>query len=182
MTNKMQFRIGISTYLIIIILDVVVAWALYVFLKPINRSLSLLAAWFRLVYSIIFAVALVNYTNVLQLLSGASYLESFGTDQLYAQVMHSITTFNDGWAIGLIFFGLHLALVGYVVIKSVNIPKILGIILVIAGLGYFVDYMCKFLFSNYELLISQFVGWGELLLMFWLIFKGVKMPEKKMEN
>ena len=65
MANELLFRMGICSLIIVIILDVVVAWALYVFLKPINKSLSLLAAWFRLVYAAIFGIALANLFGVL---------------------------------------------------------------------------------------------------------------------
>ncbi|MDD5065783.1 MAG: DUF4386 domain-containing protein, partial [bacterium] len=59
--NETLFRIGIGSFLIVIICDIIVAWALYIFLRPINKGLSMLTAWFRLVYAVIFSVALVNY-------------------------------------------------------------------------------------------------------------------------
>lgn len=173
--NEMLFRTGICSFLIVIICDVAVAWALYVFLKPVNKSLSLLAAWFRLVYATIFGIALVNYLNVLQLLSGADYLKVFGIDQLHAKVMLSLNAFNDGWAIGFVFFGFHLALLGYLVFKSGYIPRILGVLLIIAGLGYLIDNFGKFLFPNFNATISLITGWGELIFMFWLLFKGIKV-------
>ena len=78
-------------------------------LKPVNKSLSLLAAWFRLLYTAVFGFALLNLVTVLRLLSDADYLTVFGTDQLHAQVMLSLNAFSDGWAIGYVcFFSLHL--------------------------------------------------------------------------
>lgn len=172
MANEMQFRTGILGFLIVILCDLVVAWALYVFLQPTNKSLSLLAAWFRLVYTIIFGVTLVNYFNVLQLLSGADYLNVFEADQLNVQVLLSLYAFNDGWDIGFIFFGFHLALLGYLAFKSDYIPRILGILLMVAGLSYLLDTISKFLFPSFDVAISVVTGWGELLFMFWLLFKG----------
>ena len=179
MAKEMLFRTGICSFLIVIVCDVVVAWALYVFLKPVNKSLSLLAAWFMLVYSTIFGIALVNYFSIFQLLSGSDYLTIIEPTQLHAQVMLSINAFSDGWAIGFVFFGLHLALLGYLVFKSDYIPKILGILLIVVGIGYLIDYFGKFLFPNFDAAISLVVGWGELLFMFWLLFKGAKIPEIK---
>ncbi len=179
MADELLFRTGICSYLIILILDVVVAWALYVLLKPVNRSLSLLTAWFRLVYTTIFGMALLNLAIVLQLLSGADYLTVFETDQLQAQVMLSLNAFRDGWAIGLVFFGLHLALLGYLVFRSDYIPGILGVLLIVAGLSYLIDYFGKFLFPDFDAAISQVAGWGELLFMLWLLLKGAKIPEMK---
>ncbi len=175
--NGMLFRIGIFSFLIVIVMDVVAAWALYVFLKPVNRSLSLLASWFRLVYSAIFAVALINYYNIFQILSNAEYLKAFTNDQIHAKVLLSINAFNDGWNIGFVFFGIHLALIGYLVFISGYMPRILGVLLAAAGLGYLVDSLGKILFSNYNFTIAMFTFIGELLLMFWLLIKGSRIKE-----
>ena len=64
--NEATFRAGIGCYLIIFLGDVVAAWALYVFLKPVNQSLSLLAALFRLIYTVMGLVALLNLVNALR--------------------------------------------------------------------------------------------------------------------
>ena len=175
MDSETLFRIGICCFLIVIVCDIVVAWALYVFLKPVNKSLSLLMAWFRLVYSTIFGIALVYYFNVFQLLNGSDYLAAFEPTHLHAQVMLSINAFSDGWAIGFVFFGLHLALLGYLSIKSGYIPKIIGLLLLLAGLSYLIDHFSIFLFPNYNLNIAMLIGWGELIFMFWLLIKGVKI-------
>ena len=173
------FRSGICSFIIVIIMDVVVAWALYVLLKPVNKSLSLLAALFRLVYAAIFGIALVNLFSVLQLLSGADYLTAFEPNQLHAQVMLFLKAFSYGWTIGLIFFGIHLFILGYLIFKSDYIPKILGVLVIIAGLGYIIDSFVIFLLPNYDVTIAMFTFIGELLFMLWLLFKGAKIPEMK---
>ena len=88
-------------------------------------------------YSTIFGIALVNYFNIFQLLNGSAYLSEIEPTHLYVQVMLSINTFRDGWAIGFVFFGLHLVLLGYLAFKSGYIPKIFGVLLILAGLGYY---------------------------------------------
>jgi hypothetical protein len=173
--NELLFRTGICFLLIVIVCDIVVAWALYVFLKPVNQSLSLLTAWFRLVYSVIFGVAVINYFNILQFLNGSDYLTAIEPAQLHAQVMFSIKAFNDGWAVGFVFFGLHLVLLGYLGFKSGYVPKTLGILLVIAGIGYLVYNLGKFLLLDYDLMIVTAAGWGELIFAFWLLFRGGKL-------
>ena len=174
--NEGLFRTGIYSLIIVAILDLVVAWALYVLLKPINKSLSLLVAWFRLVYAAILGIALHNLFSVLLLLGDADYLKVFEIDQLHAQVMLSLSAFSDGWDIGVVFFGLHLALLGYLVFKSGYIPRILGALLVIAGLGYLIDSFVIFLLPNSKVAIAMFTFIGELLFMFWLLLKGGKRP------
>jgi hypothetical protein len=172
------FRIGIVSFLIVAILDIVVAWALYIFLKPVNQSLSLLAAWFRVVYSAILVVALVNLLGVLQLLTGAGYsgLETA------PQVMLSLGAFRSGWDAGLVIFGLHLVVLGFLAFKSGYIPKWLGILLVIAGLGYMVDSLGKFLLPGYDVTISLYTFIGEPLFMLWLFWKSVKGFDKGLEQ
>ena len=177
MASEMLFRIGICSILIVLICDVVVAWALYVFLKQVNKSLSLLAAWLRLVYAAMLGIGLLNLVIVLILLSGANYLAVFETDQLHAQVLLFLNAFNDVWALGLIVFGFHLVTLGYLVFKSNYIPKVLGVLLILAGFSYLIDYFGKFLFPNFDVPISMVLGWGELIFMFWLLFKGVNLQQ-----
>jgi hypothetical protein len=179
MANEMLFRFGLIGFIIVLSCDVLVAWALYLFLKPVNQSLSLLAAVFRLVYTAIFGAALLNLANVLSLLSGA---EAFTSEQLQIQVMMSLESFHNGWLIGLAFFGIHLLVLGYVVLKSSYVPKVLGVLLIAASLGYIIDSSAHFLLSNYadyETLFSLIVAVpgmiGELSLCFWLLLRGVRV-------
>ena len=112
------FRLGIFIFLIVAVLDIIVAWALYVFLKPVNRSLSLLTAWFRLVYAALLVFVLIFLINVLHLVSGAGYLKALETNQLQTLVMLSVNNFILGWEFGLIIFGFHLSLLGYLMLKA----------------------------------------------------------------
>lgn len=135
LANKTLFNSAIMGYLIAFLCDVLVAWALYLFLKPVDENLSLLTAWFRLIYTVIALVALLNLVTVSGLLSAPSSLAQSQPDQLYAQVMLLLTTFRSHWYFGLLFFGIHLALLGYLVFRSNYIPKIMGVLLIIAGLS-----------------------------------------------
>ena len=174
LTNQGRFRFGIVAHLIVIILDLVVAWALYVFLKPAKDHLSLLAAWSRLVYTIFYGIALVNLYSVFQLLGNAGYLSAFETPEIQAQVMLSLNAFRDTWHVGYTFFGLHLTFLGIVAYRSGFIPKVIGIILLIAGVSYLIDYFGLLLFPDLGLRLSQIFGWGELIFMFWLLIRGGK--------
>jgi len=182
MADESLFRIGICSFIIVIILDVVVAWALYVFLKQVNKSLSLLTAWFRLGYAIMFGIALANLFSVLPLLSGADYLTVFETDQLHAQVMLFINAFNYGSNIAYVFLSLHLFILGYLVFKSGYsgyILRILGVLLIIASFGYLIDNFGKLLLPDYDTNIAMFTFIGEVLFMLWLLWRGAKGFDKK---
>lgn len=175
------FRIGIGIFLIVAVLDVVVAWALYLLLKPVSNSISLLAAWFRIVYAAILACALNNLLTVLQLLNGTDYLHAFDINQLHSQVMLFLNAFTDGWNLGLLIFGLHLLVLGYLAFTSGYIPKILGILVTVAGLGYAVDGVGKILSPDYHLSLAMFTFVGEVLLIFWLLWKGIRGLELQNE-
>jgi hypothetical protein len=186
MASELLFRIGIFSFLIMVIYDVVLAWALYILLKPANQSLSLLAAWFRLVNATIFGVALYNLFSVLPMLSGADYLTVFEAGQLYVQVMLFLNAFNYTWLIGLVFFGFHLLVLGYLVFKSGYIPRFLGVLLIVASLAYLVDSFAHVLLFNYAdyasifMLVVFVLGViGELSFTFWLLLKGTKIAEMK---
>lgn len=182
MNNESQFRIGILSFIIMVVFDVVLTWALYVLFKPVNKNISLLAAWLRLVNATIFGIALFKLFSVLQLISGADYLAVFDTGQLQAQVMLSLNAFNTIWLVGLVFFGIHLFFLGYLIIKSSYVSTIIGILLLAASLGYLIDSFANFLLPTYSdykdlfMLIVVVPGViGELSLTFWLLFKGVNV-------
>ena len=177
--NGFLFRVGICSFLIVIICDILVAWALYVFLNPANQALSLLVAWFRVVYAVIFAVALVNYVDVVQYLGDGGGVRAMVPTKVGARVMQSLNAFENGWSIGYIFFGLHLSLLGYLTFRSGFVPKFLGVLLILAGVSYLIDYFGKVVVPAYGLNLAMFTGWGELIFMFWLLFKGGKVGETK---
>lgn len=168
-----MFRMGIFLFLIVAVLDVVVAWALYLLFTGINKGLSQLAAWFRLVYTAVLVTSINHLFQVMSLLRMPGS-EMFGTDQMPAQVMFQLNSFLSGWDLGLFIFGVHLLVLGYLVIKSMDFPKFLGILISIAGLGYVIDSIGKILVSGYSLQISMYTFIGEVLLILWLFLKGIK--------
>ena len=186
MASESLFRTYIASWVIVLAFDTLVAWALYILLKPVHKSLSLLAAWFRLVFVAIFGIALVNLLSVLPLLSGADYLTVFEPNQLQAQAMSFVNAYTFGVNISFVFFGLHIFFLGYLIYKSDYIPRILGVLLIVASIGYFIDSFASILSSNYasnEIYFIMFIAVpaiiSELSLTLWLIFKGRKIPELK---
>jgi len=177
LANEALFRACIFCYLITFICDILAAWALYVLLKPVNENLSLLTSWFRLVYTVMALVALFNLITILNLTNDAGYLKTFQTDQLNAYVNISLHAFKNGWYFGILFFGIHLGLLGYLVFRSEYIPKILGILLIIAGLGYFINGVKPLLLPDINLDFAKFTFFGELIFMLWLLIKGSRIQE-----
>ena len=172
------FRLGIFLFMIVALLDIIVAWALYIFFIQINKQLSLLTAWLRLIYATILLVILTNLIKVLIFLNGSDYLTVFSIDQINSQVMLCINTFNFSWEFGLIIFGFHLLILGYLFFKAGYMRKILGILIIIASLGYMIDGLGKLLLVDYNLTIAMFTFIGEVVLIFWLLIKGRLIEEK----
>jgi hypothetical protein len=167
------FRLAIAALLIVTFLDIVVAWALYVLLKPVNETVALLVGWLRLAAPAVFAMALANLLDVAQLLSGAEG-SALAPEQLGAQVMSSIASFDTGWDMSLAIFGLHLVGLGYLLIKSANFPRLLGALVVVAGGGYLADSFARILIPDFDFTIGLFTFVGEALLIVWLIMRAIK--------
>lgn len=163
-SNSMgAFRTAILLLFVVALVDVLVAWALYIVLMPVNKNLSSLAAWLRVIYSGIFIFAISKLYVALQVVT------TDGT-----QAMTYLKAFQSIWDKGLILFGFHLLILGYLSFKSGYVPKWLAFFLLLAALGYIVDGFGKTLSPTYNLSISQFTFIGEVLLIFWLLWRGIK--------
>lgn len=173
--HQLLFRGIACGFVIVAGLDVLVAWALYVLLRPVNPSLALLSAWLRVAYAAVFAAALSNLLVAVRLVTDGDSLNAFGTWQLNARVMTSVDQFKDGWNLALVLFGLHLLVVGYLVFTSNYIPRALGILVAIASLGYLIDSFGGFLSNSYTADVASFSFAGEVLLMGWLLWRGRRL-------
>lgn len=166
-----MFRLGIASLIGVVALDVVVAWALHRIFRAVHPGASLLAAAFRLVYSGVFLVAIAELLGVLHLIGPEPHLQALSPDLIQTQVMLRIDAFYDIWAAGLVLFGLHLLIVGYLAYRAVVLPRFLGILVVIAGLGYVFDSLTAVLaFDVPE--VSTITFPGEVLLALWLLTRS----------
>ncbi len=179
MDSESRFRVGIATWMVQLAADVVVAWALYVFLAPVSEGLSLLTAWLRLVFTAVAAVAMVNHLSALDVLGGADDAEAFESNQLNSRAMRLLRSYDYGFNVGFVFLGLHILGLGYLIVRSDYVPGVLGILLIIAAAGYLIDSFASFLSSDYannEALFVVFVAVpaiiSELSLTVWLLIWG----------
>lgn len=152
------FRLGFAAFLAVFVLDVVIAWALHGVFRHVHRDLSLLAAWSRLAYTVCLGVALVFYVETLQLLGGAEWLDALGPEQLDAQVMLALESFDVMWLVGLTVFGLHLGILGALLLRSGYTSKVLGVLLVVAGTAYALDTLAHFLLPDYDAVANVFLA------------------------
>jgi hypothetical protein len=147
--SETLFRWGLLAFLVIFVVDVVIAWALHVLLRTRHHDLSLLAAWLRLMYTAFLGVAVIFFFEGLNLLSGNDALAVIPTEQLQAQAVAAFEQFNATWMIGLAAFGLHLIVIGVVLLRTGTGPRLLGLVLAVAGAAYLVDTTAYSLLSDY---------------------------------
>jgi hypothetical protein len=150
---------------------------LYKLLKPVNKNIASLMVIFYLVCVPIAMLNELNHFAVLLLSSGAGYLSAFKADQLNALLMFFLELRNYGTFITQ-FFSFWVVLLGYLVFKSGFLPRILGILLMFAGLGYTVLAVLFFLFPNFDATIfGLFAFIGEAIFYLWLLIRGVNVEE-----
>ena len=150
----------------------------YEVLKPVNRSLSLLAAFFSLVGCAIGAVACVFDVVPFVLLKGGQIANIFTAEQLQALTLVVLNARVQANNFGLVFFGLHCFGVGYLIFRSSFLPRVIGALMMFAGLGWL-----TFLFPPLANSLAPYNmipgGIGELSLTLWLLVKGVDVPRWK---
>ena len=128
--DGIMVRFGIIAFLVTVVFDVVVAWALYELYK--GHNLNLLSTLFRMMHASIMGVAIFALPLILNLTSEEA-------------ILNQVSTFNTIWLIGLFFFGIHLILLG----KMIQKPKLIEVFLIIAGIMYMADTSAHFLMPNY---------------------------------
>ena len=171
--SESLFRFGIVLNLFTFISQIFLVLALYQLLKVVNKNMAALMVIFSLTAVPIAMLNELIQLAVLQFLSGADYLNVFATDQLQALAYLFLRLHSQGYLIAQVFWGLWLFPMGYLVFKSGFLPKILGVLLMIGCFGYVIESFAAFL--GYNLSIIFFTSWGELLLLLWLLIKGVNV-------
>lgn len=175
MANETLYRLSIMSALLTQVVQIFVVLFLYKVLKPAGNNLAILMVIFILVAVPIAMLNELNQFAVLILLNGAEYLTAFTTDQIQALVGLFLDLRHAGIVIAQIFWGLWLFPMGYLVFKSNYIPRIIGILLIVACFGYLVDSFIFFFNPDFGVTFSEFTFLGELLITFWLLIKGVNV-------
>lgn len=163
------FRLGTVAFLGIFLLDIGIAWALYALFRDVHTDLALVAAWFRLGYTVMLGVALVFLYAALLLVDGTA--DGGDTDVLLA-----LQLFDFTWVAGLAAFGVHLVLLGRLMMLSQGAPSAIGWLLVLAGAAYAADTVAHLVLADYEAWADLFLAVvavpsvvGELSLTVWLL-------------
>jgi len=175
MASESLFRFGIVLNLFTFIGQIFLVLALYQLLKVVNKNMASLMVIFSLAAVPIAMLNELNNLAVLQFLNNADYLKVFQNDQLQDLAYLFLRLHSQGFLIAQIFWGLWLFPMGYLVFKSGFLPRIIGVLLMIGCFGYVIESFAAFL--GYNVSIIFYTGWGELLLLLWLLIKGVNVEE-----
>jgi hypothetical protein len=172
------FRLGFVISLTRFAVFILLVLALYKLLRPVNKDWSLIMVAFALVSISIGIVSLLFQYAAPLLLSSNGYSTLFTTDQWQAQVLFFINMQILGDKASQIL-AIWLLPLGYLIYKSGFFPKILGVLMVIAGWGYVIDFLVFFLLPNLNWQVAGFAFLGELPFPLWLLMKGVNVEQWK---
>ncbi len=172
-----QFQMGLVAFSIMVIVDIILAFPLYRLLKQENERMATTSSILRLINGAIFAVALFSLFDI------ASLTINYPQD-LAGHVEGLLAQFNMVWNIGLLFFAAHLLLLGLLIFCSASFPKIIGVLLQIAGVAYLADSGAQLFLTNYQdyqSVLEMFVisggVIGEFSLTLFLLIKGVRFKK-----
>ncbi len=174
-------RLAMVSDALVFLIEIALCALLYVLLKPVSRTLSLVAAFARLAMTVIQGINLLTYFIVLLLLSGAGYLSVFAPDQVHSLVLLFLNAHESVVLIWGVAFALHLLVSGYLVYKSGYLPRVVGGLLVIAALCYFVQSFGNILMPQSKELFASIglLSIVEIALPLWLLIKGVNVEAWK---
>ncbi|QGY45709.1 DUF4386 family protein [Maribellus comscasis] len=176
-SHRWLFRTEIIGWHFILLCDILVAWALFVFFRNKNKKLLYLTAALRIVFVFIFGIAILNLIYVLKILNGNITQAQMASKQ----IMSYLDSFESTWSFGLIIFGFHLLFLGILAFQSKSIHNFWGILLVFTAVSYVVIHSVKIFLPQFdnqiktvETVLSLPMAFGEIGFAFWLIIRGGK--------
>ena len=179
MAHETLFRVGIAGSLLYSVSLVVLLTALYVILKPVNRGLALLAAFWRLVYALMWVQMTLNLFEALRLLRGADYLRVFEAERLQALARADLAGSFDVYYVGLLFFALASTACSYLWLKSNYLPRALAAWGVVSSVFCVACTFAFIIFPDVTKVVNLWwfdspMAVFEMVTSFWLLFKGLR--------
>jgi hypothetical protein len=182
MTNEGSFRLGLVVALTSGFLFLMVAWGLYVLLRPVNRDLALLFLLLNAVGVAIQGASMLSLISAMLQGDSASNMQAYSATQLEGLAYLSINVYKLGFVTAQLFFATWLFPLGYLVYKSGFLPRFLGVLLLLDGIAVMVWFLQALLLPDYPAirypgLALSFAA--ELGLALWLLIKGVKVIDSE---
>ena len=178
--NETLFRIGFAAYLVEAFSDIVLAWLFYVLLKPVHRDLALLSAFFALVSMTLFAVTQMLYFAAPMFLKESGYLTAFTSDQREGFAGIFVSLYGFLGTLSMLYYGTAWIIRGWLTFKSAYLPRFLGLIMIVAGVGFVaknITYVLAPASSSALLLAPMFLN--VVVLTIWMLVKGVDQDKWK---
>jgi len=172
LAHRGLFQLGFAVYLIEMACNIAMTALFYDLLKPAGRTVSLVAAFLGLAGCVIKTFSRVFFIVPLFILGGAHFLSVFSAEQLQALALLSFKVNDRGAQMALVFFGFYALLTGYLIIRSAFLPRILGVLSVLGGLGWlsFLYLPLGRLLFPYAVSVALL---GAFALIVWLLVRGV---------
>jgi hypothetical protein len=158
---KENLLIGMVMFIIVVFLDILVAWGLMKLFINDQKYLSIIAMIFRIIYAVLLLLSLSVFMKLGNYFTVGDY-----------KVVYNV--FNTSWNYSLVVFGIHLILIGIAIIRSKFLSWILGVLVIISGFGYIFDTIIKVIIPNNVITISVFTFIGEVLLIIWLPVNAIR--------
>jgi hypothetical protein len=179
LANEPLFRWGFAAALISAVCYITVTLLLYDIFRPVNRSVSLLAAFFSLMGCTIQALSSLFHLAPLVVLGGEQYLSVFKVEQLQALALLFLKLRVQTASIYMVFFGWYCLLIGYLIFRSTFLPRILAVFMAIAGLSYQLFLSPPLANYLFPYIVKPAGALGELSLILWLLVVGVNVQRWK---
>lgn len=172
LANEFLFRLSMVSAILCALVTVLTAVLISNVLKPINKTWAKAITLFAALAAPISMLNELNDVAVLLLVKNYSGVSGYSENQVQSLLSLFLELHKHGMQIIGIFFGLWLFPMGYLIIKSNYIPKIIGILLLVTCCGYLIDFIAFFLFPGFKIVLSEFTWLGEVLMVLWLLIKG----------
>src|SRR3954469_7157042 len=178
LNHEMLFRLGFAGYLLEALCDVALALVLYVLLKPVHRNLALLSAFFGLVSTALFAVCELFFFCAPFLLRNPAFAQSFTSAQLDALCYFFVRVYALGAGLFMVFYGSASPLRGYLIYRSGYLPRFIGVLSALVGVGFVVKNFTLVLAPTYssDLLLIP-APLAVLVMTVWFLTKGVDVDK-----
>lgn len=181
LANKGLFGMGVLADVVVMLAEIVLTVMLFRLFRAVSPTLSMIAMVSRLMMVAVMAINLLISIMPMVLLSGAGYLQGFAPEHLEATAMVFMQAHRHGIHVWDMFFGFHLAALGYLVFRSGYFPRLLGLAIMVGSLGYFLEGLAKVTFAENPTLAMLIVGLlvvasvTELAFALWLLIKGLNV-------
>jgi hypothetical protein len=175
LANEFTFRLSIVSAILCALVTIGTGYYIFKVLQIVNKNYAKMIVIFTMIVAPITMINELNHIAILILLKSKELNASFSTAQVEVLVNLFLDLHKNGMQIANIFFGLWLLPMGYLVIKSTYIPKVIGFFLIITCIGYLLDFLIFYLKPDFGVTISEYTWLGELLMVLWLLIKGVNL-------